>query len=231
MKLFSVLRRGHPFHFSRIGAGAFFFLASCLIGNMLLSACTYARSDVAQQTPSAQSPDTPAQAALGGVPAPNFHLSDQNGHIVSLAAMKGKVVVLTFWYTRCPDMCPLSAGKVYQTLTSLGKQAGQVAVLAASVDPANDTPTSARQFGQVHQLASYPNWHFLLGSQKRLEPVWKAYAISTDAAQGTSPQGQAISHMAIVYLIDQQGREQLMLPVNFTPPQLTRDIKQLLQGD
>lgn len=146
-----------------------------------------------------------------------------------MTQMQGKVVALTFWYTHCPDMCPLAAEKFHQALTTMGKSAEQVAVLAVSVDPANDTAASARQFSQAHRLASYTNWHFLLGAQKQLQPVWKDYHIYTDAETTTPPQGQALNHMAIVYLIDKQGRERKMLPTNFTPSQLTRNLNALLQ--
>jgi protein SCO1/2 len=170
-----------------------------------------------------------SEADLGKVPAPDFRLQDQNGKEVSLAQSKGKVVALTFWYTHCPDMCPLAAEKFRQALATMSKNAERVVVLAVSVDPANDTPSSAQQFSQAHRLASYKNWHFLLGKQEKLQPVWKDYHIYTDAEKTTPPQGQALNHMAIVYLIDKQGRERTMLPVNFTPSQLTRDLNTLLQ--
>ena len=236
LKMLSFARKGQSFHLHGIlssgrGGGAL-FLVWCLLGAMLLSACESASSDDMHHTmasTSAQASTTAvSEADLGKVPAPDFHLQDQNGKAVSLAQMQGKVVVLTFWYTHCPDMCPLAAEKVHQTLITLGKQAKQVAVLAVSVDPFNDTPTSARQFAQTHRLASYQNWHFLLGPQKQLQPVWKDYRIYTDAAKGASPQGQALTHMAIVYLIDKQGRERVLLPVDFTPAQLTRDLNMLL---
>src|SRR5579884_2391936 len=205
------------------------FLVGFLLGAMLLSACGSASSDKMSMLSSAQ-PSTTAvsQADLGKVSAPDFRLQDQNGKVMSLAQVKGKVVVLTFWYTHCPDMCPLSAEKVHQTLSDLGKQASQIAVFAVSVDPANDTSTSAQQFSQEHRLVSYENWHFLLGSQEKLLPVWKDYHIYTDAEKASPPQGQALNHMAIIYLIDKQGRERVLLPANFTSSQLTWNLNKLL---
>jgi protein SCO1/2 len=209
-------------------------LLAGLSGAMLLAGCGTESMDGMQMqgTMSAQ-PSTTAvsQADLGDVPAPDLQLQDQNGKAVSLSELKGKVVALTFWYTHCPDMCPLAAEKFRQVLSGLDKKkVEQIAVLAVSVDPANDTANSAQQFSQAHRLAPYANWHFLLGTQKQLQPVWKDYHIYTDAEKATSAQGQALNHMAIVYLIDQQGRERVMLPADFTPSQLRTNLESLLVG-
>ncbi len=205
-----------------------------LNGAMLLAGCGAESADGMQGmqgTPMPAQPSTTAvsQADLGNVPAPELHLQDQNGKAVALSQLKGKVIALTFWYTHCPDMCPLAAEKFRQVLSGLdAKKVEQIAVLAVSVDPANDTASSAQQFSQAHRLAPYANWHFLLGTQKQLQPVWKDYHIYTDAEKTVPVQGQALNHMAIVYLIDQQGRERVMLPADFTPSQLSRNLDSLL---
>jgi protein SCO1 len=234
LKMLSLLRKScihHPHSIFPSGRSFHLrLLMGFLMGAMLLSACGSASSD-GMSMPSSAQPSTTAvsQADLGKVSAPDFRLQDQNGKVMSLAQVKGKVVVLTFWYTHCPDMCPLSAEKVHQTLSDLGKQASQIAVFAVSVDPANDTSTSAQQFSQEHRLISYENWHFLLGRQEKLLPVWKDYHIYTDAEKASPPQGQALNHMAIIYLIDKQGRERVLLPANFTSSQLTWNLNKLLQ--
>ncbi len=72
---------------------------------------------------------------LGGTPAPNFRLTDQFGHQISLQQFRGKPIVLTFLYTRCPDICPLTAERLHSTMLELGKDAHNVAVLAVTTDP------------------------------------------------------------------------------------------------
>src|SRR5438067_13499228 len=67
---------------------------------------------------------------LGGVPAPDFRLTDQYGKSVSLSQFKGKPVVVTFLYTHCPDQCPLTAEKLHAVMQSLGSDAQRVGVLA-----------------------------------------------------------------------------------------------------
>ncbi len=71
---------------------------------------------------------------LGSVAAPGFHLTDQAGQPISLAQFKGKPVVLTFFYTHCPDACPLTAEKLHQTMVDLGSNAQKVGVIAVSVE-------------------------------------------------------------------------------------------------
>src|SRR2546421_1189682 len=99
---------------------------------------------------------------LGSTPAPDFLLKDQFGNSISLSGFKGKPVVLTFLYTHCPDVCPLTADKLHTAMQSLGKNAGSVTVLAVSMDPKGDTAAAAQNFDSVHKLGNY--FHFLIGT-------------------------------------------------------------------
>lgn len=167
-------------------------------------------------------------------PAPNFTLTDQNGQQVQLTSLRGKVVALTFLYTNCPDVCPLIATKLGQVDQQLGADRAKVALLAVTVDPANDTPTAVRAFAAQHQLLQ-ANWHYLLGSVAQLTPVWKSYFVGTDAAQVpgspatkvSAPTPQLVNHTAIVYLIDRQGRLREALDANFTPQDFLHDVRVL----
>src|SRR5215472_3264891 len=89
---------------------------------------------------------------LGNTPAPAFLLKDQFGNSISLAQFKGMPVVLTFLYTHCPDVCPLTADKIHITMQSLGTNAQHIAVLAVSMDPKGDTAITAQNFAKVHKL-------------------------------------------------------------------------------
>jgi protein SCO1/2 len=161
---------------------------------------------------------------LGNTPAPNFHLTDQYGQQISLSQFRGDLVILTFMYTRCPDVCPLTAEKLHTVQTTLGKDASKVVMLAVSVDPTDDTQAAALTFSQEHRLTS--NWHFLIGTQSELSPVWSAYSIY---AQPTATTGQSM-HSEAVYLIDQQGHERVLLDDDFTTTEMTSNLKLLLNG-
>ena len=162
---------------------------------------------------------------LGGVPAPNFRLTDQFGRPVSLAQFKGKPVVLTFLYTHCPDQCPLNAEKLHAVMLSLGSDAQRVAVVAVSTDPRRDTTAAALNFSQVHRMQNY--WHYLLGTESELSPIWSSYSVY--AAPTPTSTGGSVAHTTAVYIIDKQGRERVFFGSDFTSEQLTKDLQILLK--
>ncbi|MFL5592568.1 MAG: SCO family protein [Ktedonobacteraceae bacterium] len=162
---------------------------------------------------------------LGGVPAPNFRLTDQFGRPVSLAQFKGKPVVLTFLYTHCPDQCPLTAEKLHAVMLSLGSDAQRVGVVAVSTDPKRDTTAAALNFSQVHRMQNY--WHYLLGTESELSPVWSSYSVY--AAPTPTSTGGSVAHTTAVYVIDKQGRERVFFGEDFTSGQLTKDLQILLK--
>jgi protein SCO1/2 len=159
---------------------------------------------------------------LGSIPAPDFQLKDQLGNSITLAQFKGKPVVLTFLYTHCPDVCPLTAEKLHATMQSLGQNAQQVAVLAVSMDPKGDTAAAAQNFSNVHKMGDY--WHFLLGAHDELAPVWASYSVDAQAATSSG----TVSHSSAIYVIDKQGRERALLDNDFSSNQLAADLKILL---
>jgi protein SCO1 len=108
-------------------------------------------------------------------PPPDFALRDQYGHLVRLSALRGKVVLLTFLYTHCPDVCPLTANNLNSVLARLGPARADVRVLAVSVDPKGDTPTAVKAFIRSHRLR--PQFHYLTGTEKVLRSIWRAYKV------------------------------------------------------
>ncbi len=159
---------------------------------------------------------------LGSVPAPDFRLKDQLGKMVSLSQFKGAPVVVTFLYTHCPDVCPLVAEKLHSVVLSLGKEATHVAILAVSMDPKGDTQAAALNFTTVHKMNG--SWHYLIGSLNQLSPIWQNYSVDAQAATSAG----IVNHSTFVYVIDKEGRERVLLDNDFTPAQLTSDLKVLL---
>jgi protein SCO1/2 len=158
---------------------------------------------------------------LQNVPAPDFRLTDQFGQQVSLSQFKGKPVIVTFMYTHCPDVCPLIAEKLHTVEQSLGSNAQKVAILAISVDPKGDTRTAAMTFSEQHKMTDY--WHFLIGTQNQLSPVWTAYAIDAQRISASTS-----THTSALYVIDKTGHERVLLDQDFTTAQMTSDLKTLL---
>lgn len=160
-----------------------------------------------------------------GVRAAPFSLRDQNGQRTTLAQYRGQVVILSFMYSHCHDTCPLMATEIRGALAELGRRARRVPVLAISVDPAHDTPASARKFISREGLSG--RMRFLLGSQRQLAPVWKGYAIQPEStAHGRRYAG---GHSSFVFLIDRRGYEQVGYPAGqLVPEDLAHDIRVLL---
>jgi protein SCO1/2 len=167
-------------------------------------------------------PRSPFKGALRKpVPAADFALRNQNGRLVRLARLRGKVVILTPMYTACQTSCPLVAQQIRAAIDDLPRaDRSAVEALALSVDPAHDTPTSARRFIRTRRVTGYLD--FLLGSPDELRPIWSAY--------GFARQLETREHNSLVVLIDRRRRQRVGFPVGFlTPEALTHDLRILLQ--
>jgi protein SCO1/2 len=116
--------------------------------------------------------------------ARDFRLRDQDGHWTTLADARGKVIVLTFLYVSCWDLCPAQAAEIAQAVGEVGEG---VVVYGVSVDPPGDTPERARAWLDARGLYGGPV-KFLVGSRRELAPVWAAYGI---APIGATPEESA----------------------------------------
>lgn len=166
-------------------------------------------------------------AALSGTsmqqhPAAPFSLVDQNGATVSLAALRGKVIILTFLDATCTQQCPIMVEYLNQTAQFLApQQMSEVAWVAITVNPHN-TPAQASAF--LTKNKAVMNMRFLLGSQAQLQPLWKAYYIYVQ------PGLTDVTHTSGLYLIDQQGHERVWMDAGFDPKALAGDVKTLLEA-
>lgn len=163
--------------------------------------------------------DTPAGAIRPpGIPPSDFRLRDEDGDVVTLADVRGKVTIVTFLYTTCRDTCPLTAEQVRGALDDLGHD---VPVLAFAVDPPRDTPERARAFLARTKMTG--RMRFLTGPRAELQKQWRAY--------GIRPQGEGFEHSAYVVLLDRRGRQRIGFPVDhLTPEGLAHDVALLERG-
>jgi protein SCO1/2 len=149
------------------------------------------------------------------IPPQDFRLRDQDGRSVALRDYRGRVVILTFMYTRCRDTCPIMAQQIRGALDELGRP---VPALAVSVDPGGDTPQRARAFLVRQHLVG--RMRYLLGTAGELQRVWRAY--------GIAPQTRDEEHSAYVVLIDARGRQRIGFPADHLWPEgLAHDIRLL----
>jgi protein SCO1/2 len=153
--------------------------------------------------------------------APDFALRDQRGHVVRLSRLRGKVVMITFLYTHCPDACPLTAIHLNDTLGSLGPLRKNVVVLAVSVDPKGDTPSAVDRFVRSHRLR--PEFHYLTGSTKALERVWRLYNVSAVRKGGPD-----VDHTLYTLVLDRSGKSRVLFDSLAKPAAMEHDVKLLL---
>ena len=147
------------------------------------------------------------------VPIRQFSLSNQNGATVSLANLQGQPFLLTFLYTTCPDMCPLTAQQIRGALDQSGSK---MPVVAVSVDPKSDTPAAARRWLTEQRMTGRMTWG--LGTTAQLERVWKDYAVLGQTASS--------DHSTYVFVLDRDGRRCVSWPLSqLTPEGLAHDIK------
>jgi protein SCO1/2 len=134
-------------------------------------------------------------------PAPDFSLLDTGGRPVRLSELRGRVVLLSFIYTRCTDACPLLTARMARVQKRLGPRSTEsVRFLTVTVDPARDTGDALREYAR-HFGADLRGWHFLREEAAGLAPVLAAYDEWTHPAPGG-----AIDHPARLYLVDRAGR-------------------------
>ena len=125
-------------------------------------------------------------------PATSFTLTNQFSRSVSLDDYRGKVVLLTFLYTNCPDICPLTASNIREAYELLESDAEEFAMVAISVDPERDTVEEALAFSQHWQMAD--RWDFLTGQRAELERIWRAYYIDPSVDSGSDSHETSTAH-------------------------------------
>lgn len=150
-----------------------------------------------------------------GLDVPGFALRDQDGDVIDSRSLRGKPVVFAFVYSTCRDTCPAEVQTIRGALDDIGRD---VPVMGISVDPANDTPKRAIAFLLEQKMTG--RMHFLLGSRKQLEPVWKGF--------GIQPETKRLEHSAHVVLADARGRQRIGFPFDqLTEERLAHDLARL----
>ena len=192
------------------------FLRTCCIAVFLitLAACT--------PKPEFKNIDITGGTAFGK----DFSLLDPDGKVRTLADFKGKVVVMFFGYTQCPDVCPTTLTEMQQVMTLMGPQSDKVQVLFVTVDPERDTAAILKQY-----VPSFdPSFLGLCpADEAALEKVTKDFKIYYKKVPGTSSGSYTMDHTAGSYAFDPQGRLRLYIKHAQGPETLAHDLKELLK--
>ena len=156
----------------------------------------------------------------------DFSLLDVDGKTRTLADFKGKVVIMFFGYTQCPDVCPTTLTEMQQAMMLLGPQADKVQVLFVTVDPERDTAAILRQYvpsSDQRFMGLRP------ADEAALEKVTKDFKIYFKKVPGLSPGSYTIDHTAGSYAFDQNGHLRLYIKHAQGPEILAHDLKELLK--
>ena len=142
----------------------------------------------------------------------------------TLADYQGKVVVVFFGFTQCPDVCPTSLAELSQTMELLGSDASKVQVVMISVDPERDTPDIL----SAYVSAFHPDFAGLTGSPEQLSATAQSFKTFYSKIPGETPGDYSMSHGASFYLIDTKGEARVLASDKTPAKDLAHDIKQLL---
>jgi protein SCO1/2 len=156
--------------------------------------------------------------------AKGFSLTDHTGKPRTLADYKGKVVVVFFGYTQCPDVCPTTMAEMAGVMQKLGPQADQVQVLFITLDPERDTQSL---------LASYvpafdKRFVGLYGTPEQTAKTAKDFKVFYSKVPGKDPGSYTIDHMAGSFVFDKEGRLRLFIRHGGNAESIVHDIRQLL---
>ncbi|MBW4092719.1 MAG: SCO family protein [Proteobacteria bacterium] len=167
----------------------------------------------------------------GSVPALAFTMTDATtGKPVTAADFRGKVVLLYFGYTNCPDVCPLTLHNIALILQRLGPAADAVRVLFVTVDPHRDTLAVLRAYTALFA----PQIVGLRPSANQLARLARRYRLAYSASPATASHPYEVTHSAAVYAFDRTGAARLLIPsLASTTPDLggtTEDLRRLLDG-
>jgi protein SCO1 len=158
-------------------------------------------------------------------PAPAFTLTGTDGHRLSLADLRGRVVAVTFIYATCADTCPLLTAKLAGLQQRLGSDFGRkIHFVSITVDPERDTPDALRHYARAHG-ADPTGWAFLTGSPAEIQDVARRYGVvARKTARGD------VDHTFLTSIVDPRGvlRVQYM-GVRFDPEEFLRDLQSVLR--
>lgn len=157
--------------------------------------------------------------------ASDFSLPDFNGQVRHLADFKGKLVVLFFGYTQCPDVCPTTMAELATVMQQLGPLSDQVQVIFISLDPERDTPQLL-----AHYVPAFDKRFLgLVGSLAATKKTADDFKIFYEKVPGKTPGSYTLDHSAGSYVFDKQGNVRLFVRFNQGTEPIVHDLKLLLK--
>jgi len=157
--------------------------------------------------------------------AKDFALTDHNGQLRTLKDFRGKIVMMFFGYTQCPDVCPTSMSELAEVKKALGKDGERLQGLFVTVDPQRDTPEVLKGY-----MGNFdPTFLALYTTPDKLAELAKDYKVYYKKVDGKTPTSYTMDHSAGSYIYDTKGQLRLFTRYGSGVQALTSDIQQLLK--
>lgn len=153
-----------------------------------------------------------------------FNLTNGSGEAVTAEDYRGKVTLLYFGYTHCPDVCPTTLATLAHTLDLLGDKASRVQVLFVSVDPQRDTARTLQRY----TAAFGPEFVGLTGSDDQLRRLAKRYRVTFSRGEPDADGDYEVTHSSAVFIFDSEGKARLMARSDDPPQAIRHDLAQLV---
>lgn len=158
--------------------------------------------------------------------ARGFQLHDPSGNNRSLADFRGKVVVVTFGYTHCPDVCPMTLANLAAARKKLGEDARDVQVLFVTVDPSRDTPALLKEYVPAFD----PTFMGLTGSEDEVTAVTKEFRVYASANKSKPGEEYTVDHSAQMFAFDKNGKLRLVFAPDMKSDAIASDLRILLNS-
>jgi protein SCO1/2 len=161
-----------------------------------------------------------SSVAIGGP----FSLVDQDGKRVTEADFKGKLQLIYFGYTFCPDACPTALGTITAAMGKLGADADKVVPIFITVDPERDTQQVMKEYASNFD----PRLRALTGTVAETTAAANAYKIYFTKAEGGDPQHYLVDHSTLIYLMDRDGKYLAHFGPQATPDDVAAEVRKYL---
>jgi protein SCO1 len=162
----------------------------------------------------------------GLMPDLELQMSDENGHTVAAGDYHGRVVLLYFGYTNCPDACPTTLTTLSQAIAQLGRSGAQTRVLFVTVDPKRDTTKVLKRYVS----AFGPQFTGLRGDSASLARLARRYRVAYSLEPPDSNGDYAVDHSSAVFIFDSQGRARLLARGGDTAKTIASDLSRLISA-
>ena len=158
--------------------------------------------------------------------AHSLKLPDADGKMRSLADWKGKVTVVFFGYTQCPDVCPTTLAELSQIKKSLGAEGDELQTVFVTVDPERDTPNVLKAY-----VGSFgPGFTALRGTPEQTAAAAQEFKVFYAKVPGKTPGSYTMDHSAASFVFDKAGRVRLYVPYGGDPKAFAADLKRLVEA-